>query len=40
LKGTIPALVSRRVGSLGISDAEGRTTCPLSSKKDVKVVRI
>ena len=36
----MPALVRSNVGSLGMSDAEGRTTWPFSSKKEVKAVRI
>jgi hypothetical protein len=36
----MPALVSKRVGSTGISDADGRMTWPFSSKNVVKSVRI
>ena len=36
LKGTIPALVSNRVGSVGINDADGRTVWPRAAKKSTK----
>src|SRR5437773_2127359 len=37
---TIPAVVSRRLGSGEMSEAEGSSLCPRSSKKDVNVLRI
>src|SRR3990170_6657745 len=40
LNWTIPAVVSRREGSFGISEEEGTTVCPRSSKKDRKPRRI
>ncbi len=40
LNGTIPALVSRSVGSTGISDALGTTVWSRSSKKSRKTRRI